>query len=244
MGSNRHLRAVRRLAVALALTLPVGGAAQPGEIQKLAARMLAAPDEVASRVDARAFAHRVARTTDPEAARAAVREVVLLTLRTALEPLAQAGWADEPAKRPPTRADEIRAIEDFGTKIVDVDGLLRAVDVPGLQARLARAKADPEVRGEIKRIALLTVRETASWLERWYRQIQVASRVAADQGTLASLRAGITLYYVREGRYPSSKDAVKALSGRPVEFMCPGNDVVYDPRSGQLELLIQDPARC
>jgi hypothetical protein len=127
---------------------------------------------------------------------------------------------------------------------VDVDGLLRAVNLPLLQARLARTQDEREVRTEVHRIALLTVREMASWLEQRYREIQFASRVAADQGMLASLRASITLYYIREGRYPPSKDAVKALSSGPVEFRCPGNDVVYDPQTGSLELRIKDPAGC
>jgi hypothetical protein len=29
-----------------------------------------------------------------------------------------------------------------------------------------------------------------------------------------------------------------------VEFRCPGNDVDYDPRTGEIRLLITDPARC
>jgi hypothetical protein len=70
------------------------------------------------------------------------------------------------------------------------------------------------------------------------------ARMVADKATLASIRTALQIYYGQNGAYPPSKDAVAALLSPAPNFQCTGNDYTYDPASGQVGLVIDDPARC
>ncbi|MBI3454264.1 MAG: type II secretion system protein [Candidatus Rokubacteria bacterium] len=70
------------------------------------------------------------------------------------------------------------------------------------------------------------------------------ARLAADRATLAAVRSSLQVYYGQNGQWPSSKEAVTALLNPPPNFQCVGNDYDYDPASGQVTLVIDDPARC
>ncbi len=181
----------------------------------------------------------LARATDPDAARAAVREVLVLAVRTALEPLVQAGWAEEPEKKPATEAEQNRVIDAFGAQLVDLEDIVRTVDVRGIQARLAGGADDAALQTEVRRIALPGIRGTADAMAREYREIQARAKAAADQAAAAYLQSLIDLYYLREGRYPPNKVAVAALAEPPIQFQYAGNDFVHDAATGELRLLIE-----
>jgi len=70
------------------------------------------------------------------------------------------------------------------------------------------------------------------------------TRLLADRSTAGALRAAVTVYFGREGRFPPDKAAVDALVHPPPAFQCPGNDYTYDPASGRITLAINDLARC
>ncbi|MBI2461295.1 MAG: hypothetical protein HYV61_07380 [Candidatus Rokubacteria bacterium] len=70
------------------------------------------------------------------------------------------------------------------------------------------------------------------------------SRLVADRSTAGALRAAVTVYFGREGRFPPDKAAVDALVHPPPAFQCPGNDYTYDPAPGTITLAINDLARC
>lgn len=70
------------------------------------------------------------------------------------------------------------------------------------------------------------------------------ARLAADRATLAAIRGSLQVYYGQNGQWPSSKEAVTALLNPPPNFQCAGNDYEYDSTSGQVTLVIDDPARC
>jgi len=69
-------------------------------------------------------------------------------------------------------------------------------------------------------------------------------KVAADQATLSTVRTALDLYRAQHERFPADKAAVLALLAGPPRFQCPGNDFEYDPATGAVRLLIQDPSRC
>lgn len=166
-----------RAAIAATILAPVVTAAQPpGEppAETILRSVDALADRVVTRVNAPAFRSRVARATDPDAARAAVREVLVLAVRTALEPLVQAGWAEEPEKKPATEAEQNRVIDAFGAQLVDLEDIVRTVDVRGIQARLAGGADDAALQTEVRRIALPGIRGTADAMVREYREIQAS----------------------------------------------------------------------
>jgi len=70
------------------------------------------------------------------------------------------------------------------------------------------------------------------------------ARLAADRATLSSLRSLVRAYHAEHGQWPADKAAVLALLAAPPRLQCAGNDVEYDPASGTLRLLIDDPGRC
>jgi prepilin-type N-terminal cleavage/methylation domain-containing protein len=70
------------------------------------------------------------------------------------------------------------------------------------------------------------------------------ARLAADQATLTTIRSTLQAYYAANSRWPPDKAAALALLAGPPRFQCAGNDVDYDPASGQVRLLVEDPARC
>lgn len=86
---------------------------------------------------------------------------------------------------------------------------------------------------------------TARTVERFQEERPLAgSRLAADQATAAVIRTQLHAYHVQYGAWPADKVAALAALGSPPRFQCAGNDFHYDPTSGQIRLLVEDPARC
>jgi prepilin-type N-terminal cleavage/methylation domain-containing protein len=71
-----------------------------------------------------------------------------------------------------------------------------------------------------------------------------AARLAADRATVAAIRTSLQLYYGQHGRYPDSKEVVATLLNPPPAFQCEGNDYRYEPATGLVTLVIDDPSRC
>jgi prepilin-type N-terminal cleavage/methylation domain-containing protein len=71
-----------------------------------------------------------------------------------------------------------------------------------------------------------------------------AARLAADRATVAAIRTSLTLYFGQHGGYPPSKEVVATLLNPPPSFQCEGNDYRYEPATGLVTLVIDDPARC
>jgi hypothetical protein len=71
-----------------------------------------------------------------------------------------------------------------------------------------------------------------------------AARLTADRATVAAIRTALQIYYSQHGAYPQGKEAVSALLNPSPAFQCEGNDYRYEPSSGQVTLVIDDPARC
>jgi prepilin-type N-terminal cleavage/methylation domain-containing protein len=71
-----------------------------------------------------------------------------------------------------------------------------------------------------------------------------AARLAADRATVAAIRTSLQLYFGQHGGYPPSKEVVTTLLNPPPSFQCEGNDYRYEPATGLVTLVIDDPARC
>ena len=86
---------------------------------------------------------------------------------------------------------------------------------------------------------------TVKTVEQFQQNKPIAfGKVVADQATLSTIRTQLDLYRAQHERFPADKTAVLALLAGPPRFQCPGNDFEYDPATGRISLLIQDPARC
>jgi prepilin-type N-terminal cleavage/methylation domain-containing protein len=86
---------------------------------------------------------------------------------------------------------------------------------------------------------------TVRSIEQFHEQKPIAhGKVVADQMTLGTVRTALDLYRAQHEQWPADKAAVLALLPGPPRFQCPGNDFEYDPSTGSLRLVIQDPARC
>lgn len=70
------------------------------------------------------------------------------------------------------------------------------------------------------------------------------ARLAADRATLAAIRSTLQIYHSQHGAWPSSKEAIAALLNPPPAFQCEGNGYTYDPATGAVALLVDDPGRC
>ncbi|HLC41259.1 MAG TPA: hypothetical protein VJO34_06470 [Methylomirabilota bacterium] len=70
------------------------------------------------------------------------------------------------------------------------------------------------------------------------------ARVAADQESLAQIRMKLHLYYNQYRRWPRDRAALAKILIPAPSFQCDGNDYDYDPRTGTVRLLIEDPSRC
>ncbi len=70
------------------------------------------------------------------------------------------------------------------------------------------------------------------------------ARLTADRATLDAIRSSLQIYYAQSGRWPASKEAVAELLNPAPAFQCEGNDYQYDPATGQVSLVIDDPSRC
>ena len=69
-------------------------------------------------------------------------------------------------------------------------------------------------------------------------------RLAADRQTLAAIKNALQIYHSQNGQWPPNKKAVAALIIPGPSFQCAGNDLVYDPASGQVRLVVDDVSRC
>ena len=70
------------------------------------------------------------------------------------------------------------------------------------------------------------------------------AKVLADLATLAAIRNQLDFYTSSQGRRPATREAlITVLKVRPA-FQCAGNDFTYDPASGAIGLVINDPAGC
>ena len=86
---------------------------------------------------------------------------------------------------------------------------------------------------------------TARTVETLQQQRPVdTARLTADQATVSSLRSGLQAHYAAHGRWPADKAEALALLPAPPRFQCAGNDIEYDPATGQVRLLVEDPTRC
>jgi len=70
------------------------------------------------------------------------------------------------------------------------------------------------------------------------------ARLAADQESLAQIRTKLHMYYNQHRRWPRDKAALAKILVPPPSFQCGGNDYDYDPKTGMVRLLIEDPSRC
>ncbi|MGH7392198.1 MAG: type II secretion system protein [Candidatus Rokuibacteriota bacterium] len=86
---------------------------------------------------------------------------------------------------------------------------------------------------------------TERTVERFQEERPLAiARLAADQVTATTIRMQLQAYQVQHGAWPADKAAALAALGSPPRFQCAGNDFDYDPATGQIRLLVDDPARC
>ena len=69
------------------------------------------------------------------------------------------------------------------------------------------------------------------------------ARLTADKATVQSIRTALQIYHAQNGKWPESKDAVASLLSPPPNFQCQGNDYTYDPGTGQVGLMNEDPGR-
>lgn len=94
-------------------------------------------------------------------------------------------------------------------------------------------------------LLLRYVGSTARTAEKIQKERPIAhARLAADRATLASVQSMVRAYQAQHGQWPADKAAVLALLAAPPRLQCAGNDFEYDPASGALRLLIDDPGRC
>jgi prepilin-type N-terminal cleavage/methylation domain-containing protein len=70
------------------------------------------------------------------------------------------------------------------------------------------------------------------------------ARLTADKATVQSIRAALQIYHAQNGKWPETKEAVATLLHPPPNFQCQGNDYTYDPATGQVGLVSEDPGRC
>ncbi len=86
---------------------------------------------------------------------------------------------------------------------------------------------------------------TARTVEQFQEQRPLGgAKLAADQATAAMIRAQLQVYHAQNGAWPADKAAALAVLGAPPRFQCAGNDIVYDPVTGQFRLLVEDATRC
>ena len=70
------------------------------------------------------------------------------------------------------------------------------------------------------------------------------ARLASDRATLTALRSAPQLYRAQNGQWPPSKETLAGLVSPPPHLQSAGNDLAYDPATGQITLLIDDADRC
>jgi prepilin-type N-terminal cleavage/methylation domain-containing protein len=86
---------------------------------------------------------------------------------------------------------------------------------------------------------------TQKALERFQSERPLSqARLASDRATLTALRSAAQLYLAKNGQWPPSKEALGGLVNPPPHLQCAGNDLLYDPATGQITLLIDDSHRC
>jgi prepilin-type N-terminal cleavage/methylation domain-containing protein len=86
---------------------------------------------------------------------------------------------------------------------------------------------------------------TQKALERFQAERPLSqARLATDQATLLALRSAAQLYRAQNGQWPASKEILVGLVQPPPQLQCGGNDLAYDPATGQITLLVNEPGRC
>ena len=70
------------------------------------------------------------------------------------------------------------------------------------------------------------------------------TKLATDRATLATLTGLVRTYQAQHEKWPPDKATVLGLLAGPPRFQCGGNDIVYDPATGAMRLLVDDAARC
>ncbi|HAM59732.1 MAG: hypothetical protein A2W08_03100 [Candidatus Rokubacteria bacterium RBG_16_73_20] len=86
---------------------------------------------------------------------------------------------------------------------------------------------------------------TAKTIEKLQEQRPIEhAKLAADRATLASIQSVLDAYRAQQDKWPADKPGVLALLASPPRFQCAGNDFEYDPATGRLRLLVDDPGRC
>jgi len=79
-----------------------------------------------------------------------------------------------------------------------------------------------------------------------YQDVTAKSRIAADFGTVASLRSAVAIYYSRkDGNFPPDQPVLETLVlPSPPIFQCPGQSYTYDPTNGVITLAIVTASNC
>lgn len=86
---------------------------------------------------------------------------------------------------------------------------------------------------------------TATTVQKLHEERPLAhAKLASDRATLATLTGQVRSYQAQHEKWPPDKATVLGLLAGPPRFQCEGNDIEYDPATGSLRLLVEDPARC
>jgi prepilin-type N-terminal cleavage/methylation domain-containing protein len=79
-----------------------------------------------------------------------------------------------------------------------------------------------------------------------WQNAQKKARLAADLGTVASMRSAVSMYYgKRNGHFPPNSTVLQALIlPDPPVFQCPGQGYTYDSSNGMIRLAVNDVNLC
>jgi prepilin-type N-terminal cleavage/methylation domain-containing protein len=79
-----------------------------------------------------------------------------------------------------------------------------------------------------------------------WQNAQKKARLAADLGTVASMRSAVSMYYgKRNGHFPPNSTVLQALIlPDPPVFQCPGQGYTYDSSNGMIRLAVNDVSLC
>lgn len=78
-----------------------------------------------------------------------------------------------------------------------------------------------------------------------YQNVQQKAKLAADQGTAASLRSAVAIYYGRKnGNFPPDKSTLNTLVSPAPTWQCAGQDYEYSATNGKVTLTVNDAASC
>jgi prepilin-type N-terminal cleavage/methylation domain-containing protein len=75
-----------------------------------------------------------------------------------------------------------------------------------------------------------------------YQDIQKKARIAADNGTAASLRSAVAIYYGKHnGNFPDQATLLTLVQPSPPVWACPGQGITYDVANGKVLLVVTAP---